>query len=183
VNGACSDVTGAGSDSCTSNSDCTSPPVCGNGKIESPEKCEKDGDCTTGKICVSCQCVNKPTYCGNGVVDNNEECDGTSGVCENGKCGSNCKCIYPPVLNCEEECALLGMSIVLGHGFTTGDECANAAKEAATTCYTTCIKSGFIRGDNIAGWDSCCCKKKQMFACTDCPGQHPYCQQCPSEYQ
>ncbi|MFH1222206.1 MAG: hypothetical protein V1492_03920 [Candidatus Micrarchaeota archaeon] len=182
----CIQVDGEGMDACTVDADCKAPAVCGNQKIESPEQCEQDSDCSSGKICSSCYCITKPTYCGDGIVNNNEQCDGTAGICDGGVCGSNCQCVYPPTLNCGSICAEMGSGFAVlgtGHGKADAQACLDAAREEPVTCQTTCIRSGFYRVDNIAGWDSCCCKKKQTFACSDCPGQNPQCPACPTEYQ
>ncbi|MBN1793215.1 hypothetical protein JW826_06035 [Candidatus Woesearchaeota archaeon] len=62
----------------TCNNDCAcvheDMPYCGNDQIDLGEQCEEDSDCTPGKVCSSCRCVNAP-YCGDGNTDPEEECD------------------------------------------------------------------------------------------------------------
>jgi|GEM_PF-4367522 len=179
----CVEVEGEGRDECITDSDCEVPAECGDGDVEGWEECEYDDDCSEGQICIECFCLDIPAYCGNGVLDAGEQCEKNSDCSEGQACGGNCKCVNPPSLNCDYICGQMGLPIILGHGYPTADACGAAAAEEATTCYTTCIKYGFERVDNIAGWDSCCCKKKEMFPCSDCPGTNPVCPPCPSEYQ
>ncbi|NYZ77288.1 hypothetical protein H0O02_03155, partial [Candidatus Micrarchaeota archaeon] len=183
LNEQCIEVDGEGVDECIADSDCGNPPECGDQRVEGWEQCEKDSDCGSGKICIGCLCYEIPAFCGDGNLDQGEECEKDSDCREGGVCGGNCKCVYPPSLNCDYICGQMGLPVILGHGFATADACGAAAEEEPTTCYTTCIKYGFGRVDNIAGWDSCCCKKKEMFPCTNCPGQNPQCPECPSGYQ
>ncbi|MBU0586167.1 hypothetical protein KJ780_01515, partial [Candidatus Micrarchaeota archaeon] len=179
---ACVEVQGQGNDQCVIDADCEEEAECGNGDVESGEDCEYDSDCNDDEMCVGCSCVDIPAYCGDGNVDAGEECEYDSD-CDNGVCGSGCKCVYPPTLDCEDVCGDMGLPIIIGHGYPSASECAEAAREDPTACFTTCIKSGFYRVDNIAGWDSCCCKKKTMYECSDCPGQNPQCPDCPAGYQ
>ncbi len=182
----CVEVEGEGRDECITDEDCIGPeepPLCGDGVIEGYEECEEDNDCSEGQVCLDCFCFDIPAYCGNGVLDAGEECERDSDCSEEQACGGNCQCVDPPSLNCDYICGQMGLPIIIGHGYPNADACAAAAAEEATTCYTKCIKSGFYRVDNIAGWDSCCCKKKEMFPCSDCPGTNPVCPPCPSGYQ
>ncbi len=179
----CVEVKGEGTDECSTDEDCEEEAVCGDGDIEGWEECEEDDDCAQDEFCVGCMCLEIPAYCGDGNLDTGEECEYDEDCGTGGVCSSGCTCVYPPELDCPEICSEMGLPIVIGHGYPDSGECAEAASEEPTTCYTTCIKSGFYRVDNIAGWDSCCCKKKEMFPCDDCPGQNPVCPECPSEYQ
>lgn len=184
----CIEVEGEGTNECFIDDDCiVEEPedygICGDEVIDEPwEECEYDDDCSEGQLCYDCFCYDIPAYCGNGVLDTGEECEDDSDCSENQACGGNCKCVNPPSLDCNYICGQMGLPIILGHGYATADACGEAAQEEATTCYTTCIKYGFERVDNIAGWDSCCCKKKEMFPCSDCPGTNPVCPPCPSGY-
>jgi hypothetical protein len=191
---------------CTSDSDCASgyvcedgvcvleeeeppepEPVCGNGVLESGEQCEAGIPCPEGYFCEGCMCYGYEVIqeCGNGVREGTEECDGSDmGECSEGAvCSEGCTCVYPPELDCEDVCGEMGLPTILGHGYENADVCTLAAQEPEEECWTKCILAGFYRVDNIAGWDSCCCKKKEMFPCEGCPGPEPYCPECPEEYQ
>ena len=186
-NEACIEVEGEGTDECYTDEDCIDEEpeddygICGDEVIDEPgEECELDSDCSEGEVCIDCLCYEVPAYCGDGNLDAGEECEDDGDCSEGQACGGNCQCVDPPSLNCEDICSTMGLPIILGHGYANADECYAAAEEEGTLCYTTCIKVGYERVDNIAGWDSCCCKKKEMFPCTnDCQD----CPDCPSGYQ
>jgi len=188
-NEACIEVEGEGADECWTDEDCYEEEpedygICGDDVIDEPwEECEWDDDCYENEICIECLCYEIPAYCGNGVIDAGEECEDHSDCSEEQACGGNCRCVDPPSLDCEYICGQMNLPIILGHGYATVEACGEAAEEDPTPCHTTCIKYGFERIDNIAGWDSCCCKKRELFPCSDCPGQNPVCPPCPSGYQ
>lgn len=171
-----------GTDEYCSNCQCVPEggPVCGNDEVEEGEECEDDGDCSGNDICVGCQCISPEPYCGDEEVNGDEECDPTAtpdGCDESGVCGSLCRCVYPPSLNCELVCAATPGAQSFGGGYGSANECKNAVADhyGTTTCYLTCSYSWYYKVTNIAGEASCCCGVKKMFECSDCPGQNPQC--------
>lgn len=164
-------------------------PVCGDGVITPPEQCEDASDCPAGAEyeCIGCMCYyyEVTQECGNEVREGSEECDGSDAeACSPyGVCSEGCTCVYKPSLDCADVCGEMGLPIILGHGYPDAEACSLAAEEPEEECFTKCIKAGYYRVDNIAGWDSCCCKKVETFPCEDCPGVDPYCPECPEEYQ
>jgi len=185
-------------------------PECGNGKVETGENCEYSSQCPAGYVCESCRCVREDqgctddgdcssgyrccpdthvcvpeeAYCGNGIREGTEQCDGSDmqDCGEDDACSEACVCVSPPSLDCKSICGLMNLPIILGHGYPNSESCGYAAQEDKEECFTKCILYGFERVDNIAGWDSCCCKKVEMFPCEGCPGEDPYCPECPPEY-
>ena len=158
--------------------------LCGDGILTPPEQCEVGIDCPEGYECDDCMCYYYEIVqeCGDGVREGTEECDGTDmGDCsEDDVCSEGCTCVSPPSLDCKVICGEMNLLTILGHGYETVEDCQEAASEGEEPCYTKCILAGFYRVDNIAGWDSCCCKKKEMFPCTD---ECTKCPECPEEYQ
>lgn len=68
----------------------STPPVCGNNKLESPEECD-DGNKSGGDGCTSdCKKETVPNLCGNSKVDAGEECDDGNYINNDG-CSSTCK--------------------------------------------------------------------------------------------
>ncbi len=77
---------------------CPKSPVCGDGKVESPEQCD-DGNKNDGDGC-SATCTATGASCGNGTVDDGEECDDGNTAGQDG-CEASCKrSTTGPVLGC-----------------------------------------------------------------------------------
>jgi cysteine-rich repeat protein len=77
----CNDGDPGTRDTCNSNCGCTyeEVPYCGNARLDSNEQCESSSDCSPGKVCSGCMCVNGP-YCGDANTDAGEQCDFGSAV-------------------------------------------------------------------------------------------------------
>lgn len=63
-------------------------PVCGNGRVESPEGCD-DGNTTSGDGCTA-MCVLEPPVCGNRRVESGEQCDDGNRLAGDG-CDASCR--------------------------------------------------------------------------------------------
>ena|GEM_PF-1632622 len=153
---------------------------CGDGVVSDWEECEDDNDCSEGEFCYECMCMTEPAYCGDGNIDSGEECDPQaypSGCDYTGVCGSGCKCVYPPTLDCDSICADMPGTESFGGGYSSASACSAGVGDyyGMTDCYTTCAYAGYYKVTNIAGEASCCCGMKKMFPCDDCPGQNPEC--------
>ncbi|TSC99376.1 MAG: hypothetical protein Greene101449_640 [Candidatus Peregrinibacteria bacterium Greene1014_49] len=113
--------------------------TCGNGIIDSGEKCESDAACASGQECVSCFCRATGNYCGDKEITAPEQCDdgntfsgdGCSALCirETNICGNGR--IEPPeqcddgnrpndgsIRSCTDSCTLP----VCGNGVLEGRE-------------------------------------------------------------
>ncbi|NYZ73770.1 hypothetical protein H0O00_01370 [Candidatus Micrarchaeota archaeon] len=148
---------------------------CGNNDREGTEECDgtDDSACASDEQCgSSCRCVAKTTT--------HAECDSVHGTCivvsgaGSNECSSDSDCM-PPTIDCPAYCSSQGYGQSLGSGYSDASECQAAAHEGSTTCYTTCIYSKFYTKSNAAGTTTCCCKEKEMFACSDCPGENQKC--------
>lgn len=154
---------------------------CGDGVISDWEECEIDGDCPEeGQFCYGCMCYEAEAYCGDGNVDSGEQCDPQaypSGCDYSGVCGSGCRCVYPPTVNCDSICAEMPGTTNFGGGYSSAQTCSAGVGDyyGITNCYTTCAYAGYYKTTNIAGSASCCCGMEKMFSCDDCPGQNPVC--------
>jgi hypothetical protein len=130
------------------------------------DECRLDSDCA------------KQAYCGDGIVqpELGEECEDDSACGEGEACGS-CRCVSPPVLDCDAICGATEGADVVAQGVGSRDECAELIEEYydSPSCYLTCTYFWHYQKDNAAGYDSCCCGMAKRFACTDCPGQDPQC--------
>ncbi|MBI5227019.1 hypothetical protein HY988_00390 [Candidatus Micrarchaeota archaeon] len=178
-NYACTQVQGAGTNQCSSNSDCApAQPAqqCGNNKKEGSEQCDGSdlSGCSPGQTCTNqCQCFTPPPQY-------HSVCDLGHGVCSqiegagSNECSSDSEC-RPPELNCASYCSSNSYSQNLGGGYSTAQACSAAAGESAVACTTTCIYTKFYSVSNQAGTSTCCCKEKKSFACTGCPGPNPVC--------
>jgi hypothetical protein len=138
-------------------------------------------DCSGDDVCVSCQCLTPQPYCGDDKVNGNEECDPTAspdGCDSPAVCGSKCKCVDPPSLDCESICSATSGAIPISGSYSSASECKAGAQSyfgSAPSCTTLCVYAWYYKVTNIAGSDSCCCAVKKTFQCTDCPGQNPQC--------
>jgi hypothetical protein len=169
---------------CTSQCRCATPTVtqtCGNGKREGSEQCDGTdaSACSSGQSC-SANCV-----CYTPTPQYHYECDFAHGACTrvdgagSSNCGKDSDC-QPPVLDCPAYCKGQGYSQSLGSQYASSAACKDAAAETAAQCTTACIYTKFYSASNQAGATTCCCKAKYTYPCTDCPGQNPYCPQCPA---
>ena len=133
----------------------TTPAVCGNGVIESPETCD-DGNTTSGDGCSS-SCVREtgyqcPTpgakctpiqYCGDGVLNGVEQCDDGNlkpGDCCDGTCHQepNCTCVTPtPALIPPKQ--VCTSTIICGDGKRSGSEaCDDGNTVSGDGCSADC---------------------------------------------
>lgn len=161
-------VGGTCSDSCAT---CTYNLYCGDGIVYGNEQCEQNSQCSQGYVCSGCACVPAPKH---SVCDySHQACVQVDGA-GTSECSVDSDCA-PPVVDCPAYCSSQGYSQSLGSGYQSAQECSAAAQESPTTCFTTCTYTKFYTASNQAGTTSCCCKAKQMLACTDCPGQNPVC--------
>ncbi len=178
-NEACDDGNATGNDGCSA--DCgaveqgytcptpgqacvrtTTPPVCGNGHVETNETCD-DSNTTSGDGCSSsCQIESGYTcptpgslchlsqYCGDGVLNNTEQCDDGNlkpGDCCDGNCHlePNCTCTTPspPLSPPKQVCS---STMVCGDGTRTGTEaCDDGNTKSGDGCSADCttVEPGF----------------------------------------
>ena len=133
----------------------TTPPVCGNGVVETNETCD-DGNTTAGDGCsVSCVIESGYTcatpgakckliqYCGDGVLNGTEQCDDGNlkpGDCCDGNCHlePNCTCITPtPALTPPKQ--VCSSTMVCGDGTRTGTEaCDDKNTTSGDGCSADC---------------------------------------------
>ncbi len=169
--GECIEVMGPGDDGCLRDSQCRHMECVDEECIEvlepGTDECQEDGDCVTA-------------YCGNGRVDPGEECDGDVG-CESGGVCEDCRCYYPPELDCMEICGATPGADFIAQGLLSSSECGSEAEwyYESYECDTTCIYSWFYKVTSVAGMDSCCCGMVKRFDCTNCPCEPPCDQGCP----
>ncbi|MEW6036454.1 MAG: hypothetical protein AB1529_07625 [Candidatus Micrarchaeota archaeon] len=176
----CVEVSGAGDDGCSSDSQCKSvtEAFCGNNDREGSEECDGSDDsaCASDEYCSqNCQCVQSVT-----TPQYHTECDFAHGACVQvegagqNECSSDSQCV-PPVVDCPAYCAGQGYSQVVQGSYSSASQCQAAAAESAQTCTTKCVYSKFYSTSNQAGTTTCCCKQVEVFQCSDCPGENPQC--------
>lgn len=141
-------------------SGCTTPPVCGNGKLESGESCD-DGNTDNNDHCSS---TCKVELCGDSIVQTWEQCDtGFSNAnspdacrpnCLNPRCGDNVKDSGEQcddgngnnTDNCTNSCT----TAACGDGFVqAGEQCddgnQNNVDSCTNTCRTAMCGDGFVQ--------------------------------------
>jgi len=158
---------------------------CGNDVREGAEECDgnDDSSCSSSEYCSSnCQCVEEdiPTYCGDGQVNGGEQCDpqaSPDGCDSPMACGSSCKCVSPPTLDCGQICSATPGASSFGGQYSSSTDCKLAVADyhGQSMCYLTCSYAWYYSVSNVAGTASCCCGMKKEYPCDDCPGTSPTC--------
>ena len=136
--------------------------TCGNGVIESPEKCD-DGSSNSDSLDNACRTTCQNAYCGDGVLDTGEECDegDDNGDIAGATCRTTCKLPYcgDAVKDAGEQCddgnnvstdscTVLCKNAACGDGFIQSSAGENCEPPGSAGCASNCIASTGGGGSN-----------------------------------